>query len=71
MLADLDGRIIFTNPALQEALSLSKPYFHREFGDLNTDDWIGVEMDRFHKMPGRQRDILSQARVDLEQQGPL
>ncbi len=59
MLADLDFRITYMNPALKHMLRGNAEKIKTVFSDFSVDKLIGICIDDFHKNPAHQRKILS------------
>lgn len=58
MLADLRGNITYTNNSLHKLLTAQQNEIRKSFPDFNPDQVIGSSMDRFHKNPSHQQNII-------------
>jgi methyl-accepting chemotaxis protein len=58
MMADKDGRIIFTNKAVTTMLSHAEEDIRKEVPTFSAKGLIGRSIDDFHKQPARQRELL-------------
>ncbi|HFB66980.1 MAG TPA: PAS domain-containing protein [Aeromonadales bacterium] len=59
MLADLDFKITYMNPALKKMLEGNAEKIRTVFSNFDVDKLIGVCIDDFHKDPAHQRKVLS------------
>ena len=59
MMVDEDFRIVYVNRALESVLDERAEEFRSVTGGLGADELIGINMDRFHKMPDAVRQLLS------------
>ncbi|MDJ0838992.1 MAG: methyl-accepting chemotaxis protein [Acidobacteriota bacterium] len=59
MTVDRDLIITTINPAVRELMGRHLETFKREFPGFNLEDLVGTCVDRFHKNPAHQRNLLS------------
>ncbi len=59
MMADLDGTIVYMNPALTEMLQRRESELRSVIPSFNVNELIGINFDTFHKNPAHQRGLLS------------
>ncbi len=58
MMADIDGNIVYMNPALERMLRRRESQIRVAMPEFNVDRLIGTNFDSFHKNPAHQRNIL-------------
>ncbi|MBI2383595.1 MAG: PAS domain-containing protein [Gammaproteobacteria bacterium] len=59
MVADQDLRIVYLNQALREMFARAEPDIRKDLPDFSAKDVLGGSIDRFHRSPARQREMLS------------
>ena len=58
MVADTDYNIIYLNRSVEQMLKQAEPGIRQAIPDFSADDLIGTNIDRFHRAPTHQREIL-------------
>jgi methyl-accepting chemotaxis protein len=58
MIANVEGRIIYMNQAVQEMLRNGESDLRRELPQFRADEVLGSSFDQFHKNPAHQRNLL-------------
>ncbi|NQZ33342.1 MAG: PAS domain S-box protein [Oceanospirillaceae bacterium] len=58
MLADNDGKIIYTNASVQKLLGDAQDQIREHIEEFDSDDILGSNFDSFHETPSKQRNIL-------------
>ena len=58
MIANVEGRIIYMNNAVQQMLKDGEADLRRELPQFRADDVLGSNIDLFHKNPAHQRSML-------------
>jgi len=59
MMADLDGNIVYVNPAVKSMLKKREESLRRVFSSFSADNLKGMNIDTFHKNPAHQKSLLS------------
>ncbi len=59
MIADQDLNIIYLNKAVQKMMKAAEADIRSELPDFEADALLGQNIDRFHKNPGHQRELLA------------
>lgn len=58
MMADLDGNIVYANPAVSKMLRRREERLRTVFPSFSVDNVVGTNFDSFHKNPSHQRNLL-------------
>lgn len=59
MMADLDGNIVYMNPAVTRMLQRREAELQKVLPSFNVASLVGTNFDTFHKNPAHQRSVLS------------
>jgi len=59
MVADNDRKVIYMNKSIYKMFSNAEADIKKEFSHFDSKNLIGVNIDRFHKQPEKQKGILS------------
>jgi methyl-accepting chemotaxis protein-1 (serine sensor receptor) len=62
MIADVDGKVIYMNPAANALMSEAENDLHKDLPSFRAADIVGGSIDRFHKNAGHQRNLLGNLR---------
>ena len=71
MVADTDYNIIYMNKSVQSMLSNAEQDIRKEMANFSAAGLLGTNIDRFHKEPGKQRQMLNAMKTTLQSEFEL
>ncbi|WP_428510203.1 methyl-accepting chemotaxis protein [Roseateles sp.] len=66
MVADPDGNIVYTNASVMAMMQGNEAALRRELPQLNVQELVGQNFDKFHKNPAHQRNLLGNLKAEYK-----